>query len=75
MAVCHFGFMKKIYEIMTESVCRNGDLHLQRRKQRHLYISSYRSAIEGVLSKERSQRSTISEKPTEKRPSLRVRNI
>ena len=32
IAVCHFGFMEKIYGTVTESVRRNGDLYLQRRK-------------------------------------------
>ena len=34
--VCHFGFVEKVYKTVLESIHRNGDSHLQRRKQRNL---------------------------------------
>ena len=36
MTIRHFGFMEKVYGFVTESVRRNGNSHVQRRKQRHL---------------------------------------
>ena len=37
----HFGFTAKVYGTVTESICRhNGNPHLRRRQERHLYLQS-----------------------------------
>ena len=35
-----FGFTEEVYGTVTEIVCRQYDLHLRRREQRHWYLQS-----------------------------------